>query len=71
MVDVNIRGGGPSGTIVWGEPGARRGGAGAVCHHIAAVALEDDFPNTSQVSWLSHKRNRRLGSPGVASAADS
>ena len=52
MVDVDIRGGGPSGTIVWGEPDARRGGAGAVCHHIAAVAHEDDFPDTSQVSWL-------------------
>lgn len=43
MVDVNIRGGGPRGTVVGTLPCSRGSGAGGVLHNVCAVTGEDDF----------------------------
>lgn len=60
MVDVDVRGGGPGGTVVRGEPGSGRGSAGAVGHHVAAVALEDILAGKGSVYAFEQNRGKRL-----------
>ena len=68
MIDVNVRGGRPGGTVVRREPASGRGGAGAVGHHVAAVTLEDILADTVSV-YLSRQNEGKI-IPSIAGPAN-